>query len=130
MLDKLIPLTPFWETVCDNLKRDDVMLSAGQYVYTPDDQPLIGPLPEVPGFYLNCGYWAGVMLAAAAGRRVADLVTGVLAPQAESAAADALCGGDHVRRGIASCAAITDKCCAGRNSKGVWATDAAQTPYK
>ena len=35
VLDKLIPLTPFWETVCDNLKRSDVMLSAGQYVYTP-----------------------------------------------------------------------------------------------
>ena len=66
VLDKLIPLTPFWEKVCDNLKRGDVMLSAGQYVYTPDDQPLIGPLPEVPGFYLNCGYWAGVMLAAGA----------------------------------------------------------------
>ena len=81
VLDKLIPLTPFWETVCDNLKRGDVMLSAGQYVYTPDDQPLIGPVPEVPGFYLNCGYWAGVMLAAGAGRRVADLVTGKLDPK-------------------------------------------------
>jgi sarcosine oxidase subunit beta len=81
VLDKLIPLTPFWETVCDNLKRSDVMLSAGQYVYTPDDQPLIGPMPEVPGFYLNCGYWAGVMLAAGAGRRVADLATGRLYPK-------------------------------------------------
>ena len=77
-LDKLIPLTPFWEDVCNHLKHDDIKLSAGQYVYTPDDQPLIGPLPEVPGFYLNCGYWAGVMLSAAAGRRVADLVTGEL----------------------------------------------------
>jgi sarcosine oxidase subunit beta len=81
VLEKLIPLTPFWETVCDNLKRRDVMLSAGQYVYTPDDQPLIGPLPEVTGFYLNCGYWAGVMLAASAGLRLADLATGKLAPQ-------------------------------------------------
>lgn len=81
VLEKLIPLTPFWEGVCDNLKRNQVLLSAGQYVYTPDDQPLIGPLPEVPGFYLNCGYWAGVMLAAAAGRRLADLVTGKLAAQ-------------------------------------------------
>ena len=79
--DKLIPLTPFWETVCDNLKRSDVMLSAGQYVYTPDDQPLIGQVSEVTGFYLNCGYWAGVMLAAGAGRRVADLATGKLDPK-------------------------------------------------
>ena len=62
VLDKLIPLAPFWEEVCAGLKHKDVMLSAGQYVYTPDDQPLIGPVPEMPGFYLNCGYWAGVML--------------------------------------------------------------------
>jgi sarcosine oxidase subunit beta len=80
-LDKLIPLTPFWEEVCAGLKHKDVLLSAGQYVYTPDDQPLIGPLPEAPGLYLNCGYWAGVMLGAAAGKRVADLMTGVMDPQ-------------------------------------------------
>ena len=78
VLDKLIPLTPFWDEVCDHLKHDDVKLSAGQYVYTPDDQPLIGPLPEVPGFHLNCGYWAGVMLSAAAGRRATALITGEL----------------------------------------------------
>ena len=33
-------------------------------------------MPEVPGFYLNCGYWAGVMLSPEAGRRIARLVTG------------------------------------------------------
>jgi sarcosine oxidase subunit beta len=38
-------------------------------------------VPEVPGFYLNCGYWAGVMLSPAAGRRVADLVTGAMKPE-------------------------------------------------
>jgi sarcosine oxidase, subunit beta len=81
VLDKLIPLTPFWQVVCDDLKRGQILMSAGQYVYTPDDQPLIGPLPEVPGFYLNCGYWAGVMLAAAAGQRLSGLVAGTLAPQ-------------------------------------------------
>jgi sarcosine oxidase subunit beta len=81
VLERLIPLTPFWEEVADRLKSRDVMLSAGQYVYTPDDQPLIGAAPEVRGFYLNCGYWAGVMLAAGAGRRLANLVTGKLAPE-------------------------------------------------
>jgi sarcosine oxidase subunit beta len=81
VLERLIPLTPFWEEVGIHLKSRDVMLSAGQYVYTPDDQPLIGALPEAPGFYLNCGYWAGVMLAASAGRRLADLVTGKLDPK-------------------------------------------------
>jgi sarcosine oxidase subunit beta len=81
VLDKLAHLFPFWEEIAMRLKRSDVMTSAGQYVYTPDDQPLIGPVPEVPGFYLNCGYWAGVMLSPEAGRRVADLVTGAMQPQ-------------------------------------------------
>ncbi len=80
-LDKLIRLCPFWEEVTADLKKPDVQISAGQYVYTPDDQPLIGPVPEVPGFYLNCGYWAGVMLSAGAGKRVADLITGAMRPQ-------------------------------------------------
>jgi sarcosine oxidase subunit beta len=81
VLEKLIKITPFWEEVAMNLKKADVHPGAGYYVYTPDDQPLIGPVPEVPGFYLNCGYWAGVMLSPAAGRRVADLVTGDMDPQ-------------------------------------------------
>ena len=81
VLDKLRHITPFWEEIAMNLKRSDVHPSAGYYVYTPDDQPLIGPVPEVPGFYVNCGYWAGVMLSPAAGKRVADLVTGRIKPQ-------------------------------------------------
>lgn len=81
VLDKLRHITPFWEEVAMGLKRADVHPSAGYYVYTPDDQPLIGPTPDVPGFYLNCGYWAGVMLSPAAGRRIADLVIGEMDPQ-------------------------------------------------
>ncbi len=81
VLEKLINITPFWEEVAMNLKKADVHPSAGYYVYTPDDQPLIGPTPEVPGFYLNCGYWAGVMLSPAAGKRVANLVTGAMEPE-------------------------------------------------
>jgi sarcosine oxidase subunit beta len=80
VLDKLIRLNPFWEEVADMLKGEDLHPSAGQYVYTPDEQPLIGPLPEVPGFYINCGYWAGVMLSPEAGRRIAQLVTGEMKP--------------------------------------------------
>jgi sarcosine oxidase subunit beta len=71
-------LNPFLEKVSDNLRADDVNVSAGQYVYTPDDKPLIGPAGTVKGFYLNCGYWAGVMLSPGAGQRIADLVTGKL----------------------------------------------------
>ncbi|MGD1992595.1 MAG: FAD-binding oxidoreductase [Anaerolineae bacterium] len=81
VLEKLIEITPFWEEVATSLKRDNVHPSAGYYVYTPDDQPLIGPVDTVPGFYLNCGYWAGVMLSPEAGRWVADLVTGDMDPQ-------------------------------------------------
>ena len=80
-IEKLIPLFPFWEGIAGNLKASDVIVSAGYYVYTPDDQPLIGQVSEVPGFYLNCGYWAGVMLAPEAGRRIADLVTGKMRPE-------------------------------------------------
>ncbi len=84
VLEKLIRLFPFWEDVAATLSKSDIQISAGQYVYTPDDQPLIGPLPELPGFYLNCGYWAGVMLGPGAGKRVADLVTGAMAPEANA----------------------------------------------
>ncbi len=80
-LDKLMPLCPFWGEVAADLRKPDIQIGAGQYVYTPDDQPLIGPVPEVPGFYLNCGYWAGVMLSPGAGKWVADLVTGTMPPQ-------------------------------------------------
>jgi sarcosine oxidase subunit beta len=80
VLEKLFRLNSFWEEIADDLKGEDVHPSAGQYVYTPDEQPLIGPVPEVPGFYVNCGYWAGVMLSPEAGRRTANLVTGEMAP--------------------------------------------------
>jgi len=80
-LDKVKRLTPLFEEVEQTVKQPDMNTSAGYYVYTPDDQPLIGPAPEVPGFYVNCGYWAGVMLSPQAGKRIADLVTGKLDPK-------------------------------------------------
>ena len=81
VLEKLIHICPFWEEVAIDLKKADVHPSAGQYVYTPDNQPLIGPVSDLPGFHLNCGYWAGVMLSAGAGKWVANLVTGAMDPQ-------------------------------------------------
>lgn len=80
-LDKVKRMTPFFEKVEQTVRQPDMNTSAGFYVYTPDDQPLIGPVPEVPGFYVNCGYWAGVMLSPQAGRRISELVTGKLEPQ-------------------------------------------------
>lgn len=75
-LDKVCRLSPFWEDVIGGVKKTDLSLSAGQYVYTPDEQPLIGPVPEVPGFHVNCGYWMGIMVSPAVGRLCADLITG------------------------------------------------------
>ena len=80
-LDKVKRLTPFFEEIEKTVRQPDMNTSAGYYMYTPDDQPLIGPVPEAPGFYVNCGYWAGVMLSPEAGRRIARLVTGEMQPE-------------------------------------------------
>lgn len=69
-------LSPFFETIAEDLKADDIDVSSGMYVYTPDDKPVIGPSDEIEGFHLNCGYWCGVMMSPAAGKRVADIVMG------------------------------------------------------
>ena len=66
VLDKLIPLTPFWDEVCGPEERRR-QIERGPVRLHADDQPLIGATPEVPGFYLNCGYWAGVMLSGGRG---------------------------------------------------------------
>jgi sarcosine oxidase subunit beta len=80
-LDKVKRLAPFFQEVEKTVRQPDITTSGGFYVYTPDDQPLIGPVPEVPGFYVNCGYWAGVMLSPQAGKRISELVTGKLDPK-------------------------------------------------
>jgi sarcosine oxidase subunit beta len=80
-LDKVKRLTPFFEEIEKTLRQPDMDTSAGFYMYTPDDQPLIGSLPEVPGFYVNCGYWAGVMLSPQAGKWISDLVIGTMDPK-------------------------------------------------
>jgi len=80
-IDKAKRMTPFFKEIEKTVRQPDMDTSAGYYAYTPDDQPLIGLVPEVPGFYLNCGYWAGVMLSPQAGKRIADLVTGKMEPE-------------------------------------------------
>ncbi len=81
LLDKITALSPFWAEVAETLSASDLTTTAGYYMYTPDDQPLIGPVDAVNGFHLNCGYWAGVMLSPEAGRRVSCLVTGEMRPE-------------------------------------------------
>ena len=69
-------LNPFFDKIADQIAAADLNVSAGMYVYTPDDKPVIGPCGEIEGLHLNCGYWCGVMMSAGAGKRVADIATG------------------------------------------------------
>ncbi|MBF0572213.1 MAG: FAD-binding oxidoreductase [Desulfamplus sp.] len=75
-IHRISRLNPFFETIADKMVASDINVSAGQYVYTPDDKPVIGPCGEIEGLHLNCGYWCGVMMSPAAGKRVADIATG------------------------------------------------------
>ena len=79
-LEMVAQKAPFWYEVAENLTQDDISVYAGQYVHSPDDQPILGPVPEVPGLYLNCAYWPGVMLSPAAGRWVTDMIVGKMDP--------------------------------------------------
>jgi len=79
-LEMVSRLSPFWSEVMEDLTKEDLSVYAGQYVHAPDDQPIIGPVEGVPGFFLNCAYWPGVMLSAAAGRWTSDLITGRMRP--------------------------------------------------
>lgn len=79
-LEMVARLSPFWNEVMEDLTKEDLSVYAGQYVHAPDDQPIIGPADAVPGFFLNCAYWPGVMLSAAAGRWTSDLITGKMRP--------------------------------------------------
>ena len=80
-LEMVSRLCPFWSEIVEDLKQEDISVYAGQYVHSPDDQPLIGPVNGIPGLYLNCAYWPGVMLSAAAGRWTCDLITGTMKPE-------------------------------------------------
>jgi sarcosine oxidase, subunit beta len=62
---------PVFENVAVNPKR----AWAGLYEMTPDHHPILGPVPEVPGFYLANGFSGhGVMHAPATGKILANLI--------------------------------------------------------
>ncbi len=85
VLAEVMRLSPFWEQVAENLKREDVFLSAGQYTVTPDSKPILGPCPEVAGLYFNLGYSGhGVMGAPEGSRYVVAMITGEMS-EAENA---------------------------------------------
>lgn len=72
-------ITPFWGEVWRR-NTSHWYTVAGQYSYTPDHRPLLGPSP-VAGLYFNCGYSGhGIMGSAGGSRIVVDTITGALPP--------------------------------------------------
>ena len=68
-------LAPFWRDVWRN-GPPAWHLHAGQYEYTPDHRPFIGPTDQ-PGLFVNTGYSGhGVMCSAGGARRTVDLLLG------------------------------------------------------
>jgi glycine/D-amino acid oxidase-like deaminating enzyme len=75
----LARISPFWREVWAD-GTFDWALQAGQYTYTPDHRPLLGP-SGLDGLYLNTGYSGhGIMASAGGSRLVVDSVLGRLAP--------------------------------------------------
>lgn len=71
ILTRAAARVPCFENVAVNPKR----AWAGLYEMTPDHHPILGAVPEVPGFYCANGFSGhGVMHAPATGRILADVV--------------------------------------------------------
>ena len=73
----LARVAPFWRDAwAGGASRLHWFLQAGQYEYTPDRRPYLGPIgPD--GLYLNGGYSGhGIMAGAGGSRLVVDLLTG------------------------------------------------------
>jgi glycine/D-amino acid oxidase-like deaminating enzyme len=48
---------------------------AGHYAVTPDENPILGPHPEIPGLFMATGFSGhGVMLAPATGKLISELI--------------------------------------------------------
>jgi len=76
----LARIAPFWKDVW-NSSQLRWWLQAGQYTYTPDRRPLLGPT-KVPGLAVNTGYSGhGIMGSIGGSRRTVDAITGRLKPE-------------------------------------------------
>jgi sarcosine oxidase subunit beta len=77
----LAKLSPIWESIWEDATLY-WLLQAGQYTYTPDHRPLLGP-SDVAGLVLNVGYSGhGIMASAGGSRLVVDAMLGRLAAKA------------------------------------------------
>ena len=71
ILTRAAARVPMFENLAINPKR----AWAGLYEMTPDHHPILGPVPEVPGFFLANGFSGhGVMHAPATGKILSDLI--------------------------------------------------------
>jgi sarcosine oxidase, subunit beta len=71
ILTRAADRVPMFENLAVNPKRG----WAGLYEKTPDQHPILGPVPEVPGFFLANGFSGhGVMHAPATGKILSDLI--------------------------------------------------------
>lgn len=71
ILTRAADRVPAFEHLAVNPKR----AWAGLYEMTPDHHPILGPVPEVPGFFLANGFSGhGVMHAPATGKILSDLI--------------------------------------------------------
>jgi sarcosine oxidase subunit beta len=77
----LARLSPIWEQVWAEGQLN-WLLQAGQYTYTADHRPLLGP-SDVPGLVLNAGYSGhGIMASAGGSRLVIDTLLSRVAAEA------------------------------------------------
>jgi sarcosine oxidase, subunit beta len=75
----LARIVPFWKEVWSS-SRLQWWLQAGQYTYTPDRRPLLGPT-TIAGLAINTGYSGhGIMGSIGGSRRAVDAITGRLKP--------------------------------------------------
>jgi sarcosine oxidase subunit beta len=76
----LARIAPFWKDVW-NSSQLQWWLQAGQYTYTPDRRPLLGPT-QIPGLAVNTGYSGhGIMGSIGGSRRVVDAITRRMKPE-------------------------------------------------
>jgi sarcosine oxidase subunit beta len=73
-------IAPFWRQVWER-NTDPWCLMGGQYTYTPDHRPYLGPTP-INGLYINAGYSGhGIMGSAGGSRLTVAALTGKLQPE-------------------------------------------------
>jgi sarcosine oxidase subunit beta len=73
-------ISPFWADIWAR-QTAHWFLQAGQYAYTPDHRPYLGPT-AIPGLHLNCGYSGhGIMASGGGSRLVVDTITGAVPPE-------------------------------------------------